>query len=721
MIFTAQSPAFGKADLSNCEREQIHLAGSIQPFGALLLLREPDLTIVQASANAETFLAFDRPLVGLRLDSLSGNLLARIRPHLDDPLSDVPVGVRCAVGEPGVEFDGLLHRPASGGLVIELERVGPNVDLSRHVERALTSLLSCSSLKLLCDEAAKLFRQLTGYDRVMVYRFDEEGHGQVFSERKKAQLEPFLGNWYPASDIPQIARRLYETNRVRVLADVSYEPAPLVPRLQRDLDMSLCVLRSMSPLHIQYLKNMGVAATLVVSLMVGGRLWGLIACHHYTPRVVHFEVRAVCEVLAEAFATRIAALDAFVQAQAEISVRRLEQRMVDTISREGDWRSALFDRSQALITLLRAQGAALLLEDDVQTIGEVPGTQAIRSVQARLKGGPGGPISLTTSLNRDMPELVGQMPGIGGLLAVPISDTKGDYLIWFRPERIEAVTWGGNPMKPFIVGNNPLDLSPRRSFAKWHELVEGTCESWSAAEQTTARMVGEMVADVVLQFRTVRMLIVQDQLDGVGRQLQASEQPAAIFDAQGGALLINQSFRKLLDGRAPPERIADLASCFDTSAPVGQNIGDLVRHRRPWRGEAQFLRGSGAKVPLLVRADPVLSSPGRVLGFVVLLMDISEQRSAEDARSRFLQGVAAPHRFAAARVAAASDPMFQDLMSIVIENAQLAALEVTDGLDTAEMPRMLGAIQSSVDRTAAVLERLIWHAARSTRSAGNDD
>ena len=173
----------------------------------------------------------------------------------------------------------------------------------------------------------------------MVYRFDEQGHGEVFSEEREPELEAFLGNHYPASDIPQIARRLYVRNRVRVLEDVEYLPVPLTPARSpldgQQLDMSLCYLRSMSPIHIQYLKNMGVAATLVSSLLVGGRLWGLVSCHHYSPRTIQYEVRVACELLAESVATRISALQSFAQAQAELSVRRLEQRMIEAISRRG--------------------------------------------------------------------------------------------------------------------------------------------------------------------------------------------------------------------------------------------------------------------------------------------------------------------------------------------------------------------------------------------------
>lgn len=715
------TPAFGTADLSNCEREQIHLAGSIQPFGALLLVREPDLTVVLCSANAGAFLSVSGTLIGRSLADLAGTLLDCVRPHLDESLEHVPVAVRCRIGDPAADFDVLLHRPAGGGLAIELERAGPAIDLARDVQGGLSGIVGCASLDALCVETASLFRRISGYDRVMVYRFDTEGHGQILAEDRREDLEPFLGNWYPASDIPQMARRLYERNRVRVLADVGYDPVSLLPRRSpitgRDLDMSLCVLRSMSPLHIQYLKNMGVAATLVVSLMVGGRLWGLVACHHYTPRVVHYEVRSVCELLAETVSTRIAALDAFVQAQAELSVRRIEQRMVDAISTEGDWRAALFDRSQSLLTILRAEGAALVLDDEIETMGNAPSTQAVRAIGSWLQRREPAATVLSAALAHDMPEIAGSMPGVGGFMAVPISRSTRDFLVWFRPERIKTVTWGGNPTKPFSVGANPLDLSPRRSFAQWHELVEGTCEAWSQADQATARMIGDMVADVVLQFRAVRMLIVQDQLEKVRRQVHASEQPVLIADAQGRVLTTNDAFTALLGGEPAPGLLADLVPFLGPSQAVEQGFKDLVRRKRTWRAEVRVQRFDGDGVPLLLRADPIMDTSGRVLGFVLLFLDVSQRRLAEEARARFLEGIGAPHRFPAARMAAGADPLFHSLMSAVIENAQLAALEVTDGPDLTHVPPMLDSIRASVDRTGAVLERLIWHAAR---GADND-
>lgn len=717
---SAQAPAFGQANLSNCEREQIHLAGSIQPHGALLVISEPDQVIVQASANAVDFLALDGEVLGRRLNELNGNLAQRLRPHLADPLATIPRAIRCNIGTANAEFDGLVHRPSEGGVIIELERAGPSVNLSRHVETALQSIQLAASLRSLCDETARLFKELTGYDRVMVYRFDEQGHGEVFSERREAALESYLGNRYPATDIPQIARRLYAQNRVRVLVDVAYTPVPLIPQQSpltgKELDMSLCFLRSMSPIHIQYLQNMGVGATLVVSLMVGGQLWGLIACHHYTPRFVHYEMRTVCELLAETIGTRIIALESFVQAKAELTVRRLEQRMIEAISRDGDWRAGLFDGSRALLQALDASGAALLFEDQVFTTGDVPGTPQLREIGQWLDGKGRETVIATDALGLDEPAFEALIPTASGLIATPISRNPGEYLMWFRPERIHTVTWGGNPFKPVVIGNDPADLSPRRSFAQWHQRVQGTADPWTPVDRTAARLIGESVADVVLQFRSVRMLIAQDQLAQVTHQVRHSEQPVMIMDTAGRVLLINDALAQLLGPLASmPNRIDDLLRCFSEPDRVRANLDDMLQHWRSWRGEVGLRSGADDSRPLSLRADPVFASPERVLGFVLLFTDLGEQRAAEAARRRFQESVIERHWATAVRLDSKADLVYRNLLSSVVDNAQVAALEITDGVDPAHMPDMLQSVQDATTRSAELLAHLVWHATRSAR------
>ena len=603
-----------------------------------------------------------------------------------------------------------------------LERAGPPVDLSRHLERALAPILRAASLPALCDETARIFRELTGYDRVMVYRFDEQGHGEVVAEQRQPGLEPYLGNHYPASDIPQTARRLYERNRLRVLVDVTAKQVPLDPRLSpetgQDLDMSLCFLRSMSPIHVQYLQNMGVRATLVASLMVGGKLWGLVACHHYEPRFVHFELRAVCEVLAEAAATRIAGLESFAQAQAELSVRRLEQRMIEAITREGDWRAALFDSPRTLLQPLAASGAALLFEGTVVTAGDVPGTQQLREITAWLDDRALDDVFATAALGSEDLRFAPLASVASGLAAAKLTSSPGEYLLWFRPEQVRTVTWGGDPLKPVELGATQTELSPRRSFAKWYQLVEGTAEAWTLPEVTTIRMIADTVADVILQFRSVRMLIAQDQLDLVSRQMRTSDQPVVIANAAGHILLSSEGFERLLPpSHAPLASVEDLAVLFKDRAEMARRLREILRGRRTWRGEVTLKTAIGEQRHLLVRADPILSSPERVLGFVLLFTDLTDRRTADAARRRFQERIVETRRKLGVRLDTKSDLIYRSLLSSIIESAQVAALEITDSVVTSQMPAMLETIRSSVTRAAEILEGLIWH---SSRTSGRD-
>lgn len=709
---SSPTPAFGQADLSNCEREQIHHAGSIQPHGALLLLRKSDGVVVQASANAAEFLNLSGSAIDSTLADLGGDIAAQLTPLLTSPPPSPVVMMRCKAGRDAAKFDVVAHHLPGDGLVVEFERAMPPIDLSKPTETALRSIVASSSLRGLCEQTASIFKSLTGYDRVMVYRFDDEGHGEVFSERKEPHLEAFLGNRYPASDIPQMARRLYEQTRVRVLVDVEYQPNPLVPRLcplsGEDLDMSLCILRSMSPIHIQYLKNMGVGATLVASLVVGGKLWGLVACHHYVPRNIPFECRAACELLVEAVSVRIAALESVAQAQAEISVRRLEQRMIEAIAQDGDWRASLFDNSQSLLQPVGASGSALLFEGQILTTGDVPGTQQLRDIARWLDERPHEPVVAIASLSREDARFVPIVPVASGLLAAPVSNTPGEYLLWFRPELVRMLTWGGDPTKPVTIGNDPSDLSPRRSFAKWHQLVEGKAESWSPADVTVAKLIGETVSDVVLQFRSVRMLIAQDQLEKVTYQVQTSDIPVVVADPRGRILMQSKQFADLLPKQhGPLEQVESLAGLFLDSEDGKRRLRELVDFRRPWRGEVKIQNLEGDPVAMLVRGDPVFSSPDRVLGIVLLFTDITDRKAVEAAGRDFQNQVIESHRVPGISLGTKADLTYQRLYSSVVENAQLAVLEITDGADKSRMARMIASIRASVDRTAEVLDRLI--------------
>jgi light-regulated signal transduction histidine kinase (bacteriophytochrome) len=329
-------------------------------------------------------------------------------------------------GEP-MHCTALVHRVAGSGLVVEIEQLQaeaarrPAPSLAQRLTSMVTRFSSSHSIGALCHTVVDELRHLTGYDRVMVYKFDADGHGEIFAEACDASLEAFLGRHYPASDIPQRARELYLRNRARVLVDVHYEPVPVVPRNSprtgAELDMSLCALRSMSPLHLQYLKNMGVTATLVTSLVHDGRLWGLIACHHYSPKGVSGEIRAAAELLSGVVSTRISALEHFAEAQAEVLVRRLEHRVIEATTTGGDWRAALFDTPRSLLQPLDATGAALLYDGELLTTGEVPSTPEIRALFAWIASRGEDTLFQCSSVAKTIPALASLTPTASGVLA----------------------------------------------------------------------------------------------------------------------------------------------------------------------------------------------------------------------------------------------------------------------------------------------------------------
>jgi PAS domain-containing protein len=421
-------------------------------------------------------------------------------------------------------------------------------------------------------------------------------------------------------------------------------------------------------------------------------------------------------LLAETVGTRIAALESFAQGQAAVAVRRLEKRMIESISRKGDWRSALFDDSQAILRPLHATGAALLLDGELLTAGDVPGTPELRAICAWLDERPPAPIHATDALGLDVPQFKPLIPVASGLVAIRISDSPGEHLLWFRPEQVRTITWGGNPFKAVVIGTNPADLSPRRSFAQWHQLVEGTSEQWSEADLTAARMIGDTVMDVVLQFRAVRTLIAQDQLDHVRNQVRESEQPVIIADANGKIILINDAFRRLApSNHAALVSISDVSDCFTATADMRLHLLNLVADKRNWRGEIVLRSAHGESKPLMIRADPVFSSPNRVLGFVLLFTDLTERKAGEAARRRFQDGILDRHLPVVGSIGTHPDIVFQTMLSTILENAQLAALEITDGVDIARMPEMLESIRDSVVRASSVLEHLMRHSKKDVK------
>lgn len=478
-------------DLTNCDREPIHIPGSIQPHGVLLAL-DNAFRIVHLSSNAD-------PFFGAPAETLIGKTLADAIDPVDADAVEAQLRTGTVHGQPvylqpvrarGATFDAIIHR--SGELfVLELEPADPaQKDLYGLVQSAIADFRGAPDLKQLADLIAQHVRTITGFDRVMVYRFDRDWNGQIIAEQKRSDLEPFLGLNYPASDIPKQARELYRKNWLRFIADRDYVPAPLIPQLNpkthQPLDMSFCVLRSVSPIHLQYLRNMGVGASMSISLICNGELWGLVACHHYSPRRVPYMVRTASELMGQIMSLQVAA------AESGELARQMAQKhaQIDRILSRFDPASGLVSLADGesgveLCSLLGVNGVALIKADRVVRYGQTPSQNDILEIASHIRELAPTDVYQTESLRT----LIGRAtldPVAAGVIALPLAPDASRLIVGFRPERIRTVDWAGDPAKTVTKGEGEARLSPRGSFALWQQTVEGTSTAWTRAEFAAA-------------------------------------------------------------------------------------------------------------------------------------------------------------------------------------------------------------------------------------------
>ena len=478
-----------QVDLTNCDQEPIHIPGAIQPHGALVACSDHDLRITQVSDNA--YELFEVPnaerLIGTPLLEWFTPQAAAVIEDASEaqfPRERNPLAVTLKTGR---RFDAIAHRGATPGItIVEFEPFRRETQsFDARIRSAVRRLQHATTKSALVETAAAEVRGLTGFDRVMVYEFDADWHGHVIAESKRDDLESFLGLHYPASDIPAQARRLYTLNWLRIIPDVAYQPARLVPPLDPPsglpLDLSFSVLRSVSPIHIQYLKNMGVTASMSMSLIINNQLSGLVACHHYSgPHHVPFVTRDTAEYLGQALSWHLATLSVREKAERELVSQRATAQLVSSLATAPSVPAGLAD--PAILELTDATGAAIVFEGQIHHVGRIPSHGLIQRLVRVLKEDDGGPIVSTDHLVELVPEAAFADDLAAGVLGVEISRELGEYIFWFRPSSERSVNWAGDPRK----GSDPSDadapdrLSPRGSFALWREIVRGRSLPWAA-------------------------------------------------------------------------------------------------------------------------------------------------------------------------------------------------------------------------------------------------
>ncbi|PRY14448.1 SpoIIE family protein phosphatase [Kineococcus rhizosphaerae] len=501
-------PAYGEVDLTNCDREPIHVPGAIQPHGFLLAVDRSTRTVVVASETTAAFLG--RPageLLGRPLGEVLGDQLALdvFDVEASEVLSE-PLRARLdLLSGAATDVDVVLHL-SGDRLVVEVEPVGSSTGVSavsyRSARAAVSRLSETSTMDELCRRLAHEVRRLTGFDRVMVYRFDAQWNGEVVAEDRREDLNAFLGLHYPASDIPAQARRLYTVNWTRLIADVSYVPSRLHPVLDpvtgAPLDLSFSVLRSVSPIHVEYLRNMGVTASMSISLVQDGQLWGLVACHHYSgPHRPSYDARSAAEFLGQTASQLIAGRQRSDDREDALRSQELLAALVADVSSSGRDPLSSLVADERLLDLVGAGGAALFDGDRVLTVGRVPHRAALQRVATMLARSDGAP-TFTDHLASLLPSLSEVEHEAAGALRVGLGADR--WLLWVRPEQEEVVDWGGDPHnKELAAAEGPdVRLSPRKSFEKWRETVRGRSLPWERWTADTAERLRNQLTSIVL-------------------------------------------------------------------------------------------------------------------------------------------------------------------------------------------------------------------------------
>ncbi len=505
-------------DLSNCDIEPIHTPGQIQSHGFLIAL-DHNLTITYHSDNIHDFLkGVPAVLLGISIRDIERIIGENEPPDFINQLITFGKSNGFDQTNPfNTDINGknfyLIISQSETAYLLEFEPTLSDLktDVQKMIGRSISEMLADKDINNLLINTANQVKSVIGYDRVMVYRFAPDGHGEVVSEAKNDDLETWLGLHYPASDIPKQARDLYKLNLTRLIANVHTTPSKILSTRQfaeQPLDLTSSQLRAVSPIHIQYLKNMGVHSSFSISLIYKGELWGLIACHNYTPRFIDYKAREsaklIGQILSSALEFRQDEANKQLQDRFTANVDALSKLMLKNDSIE----EALTAQYVTIMDAVDATGAILAYENNIIKLGKTPDDEQIKQLMEWISNNVNETFYYTSELPDVYSKSIEYKHTASGMMVITLSHELSEYIIWFKPEHIETITWAGNPDKPAEVSNDgSLKISPRESFEAWTQQVAGKSQAWVDEEIKSAmRLKAEVTYAINQKAGAIRML-----------------------------------------------------------------------------------------------------------------------------------------------------------------------------------------------------------------------
>ncbi|WP_310936238.1 ATP-binding protein [Variovorax sp. UMC13] len=561
--------------LSSCHTEPIRVPGAVQPHGRLLVLDPVTRQLVARSEN------WPPDAVPAALHALEAFAL----PELPAGAAPASLGVWTL---DGARWDVSGHR-TERHLLLEFEPARPTEGNEAPIYSLtrvfLPRLQEADSVPALTQLVAVEMKRLTGFGRCLVYRFDEAGHGEVMAEAIDAGYDSYAGHHFPAGDIPQQARALYVLNQFRLIADANYIPVPL--RIEAaslsaaDIDLSQAQLRSVSPVHLEYMRNMGTLSSMSVSIVIDGQLWGLVSCHDHAPRFIGMSTRLACEHLGQLLALQISSKEANRLVAERLVLRQLTLQIVAHLSDSDATLKRLVLEPSLMLRVARATGAAVVLDDAVWSVGDVPPEADIQGL-AQWISGLGQEVYHSDTLARHYAPAAALQFSAAGVLAVSISQVHRHLILWFRPEIVKTVTWAGNPRKNAIAEDGRIH--PRKSFESWQERIRGSAQAWSDAEIGAVGELRQALIGIVLR-RAEELAEVAHELTRVNKELEAfsytvsHDLRAPMRHIAGYVDLVVDAEGKALSPRA----LRYMANVKDAASFAGQLVDALLDFSRMGR------------------------------------------------------------------------------------------------------------------------------------------